>query len=528
METPRFASAAVAAPHSLASAAGRAVLAEGGNALEAMVAMAATIAVVYPHMNGIGGDGFWLVREANGKVHAIEACGPAGSLATIRRFRDKGYDALPVRGIDAALTVPGAIGGWMEALALSGRLGGKMPARDLLHDAISHAREGYPISASEARYWPKDFDALLKAPGFAETLRPSKEPLPLGQIRKLPALAATLEHLAKSGLDDFYRGDVGRELAADASRIGLAVTRDDLAAYRARMVAPLSMRLPGVTVMNFPPPTQGLTSLMILGLFEALGVTKAESFDHHHGLVEASKLALMVRNRVITDPDYLKADLGQFLNEAYFAREAAKIDRKKAAAFPLPDEDGDTIWMGAIDGSGLAVSYIQSIYWEYGSGCVMPKTGVLWQNRGISFSLDEGALNPLTPGRKPFHTLNPPLAVFDDGRVASYGTMGGDGQPQFLAQVFTRYRFGQSVAAAVDAPRWLYGKTWGANETTLKTENRFDHVLLARFAAAGHSVQEYSEPYHDQFGHAGLLVKFPDGHVEATHDPRADGGAMGL
>lgn len=528
MDTPTFGSAAVAAPHHLAAEAGRAVLAEGGNALEAMVAMAATVAVVYPHMNGIGGDGFWLVREPSGKVHAIEACGPAGSLATIRRFREKGYQSLPVRGPDAALTVPGAIGGWQQALALSAKLGGRLPLKDLLHDAARQAREGYPISGSEARYWPKEFEALLKAPGFAQTFRPSMEALPRGQMRTVPALAATLDHLASAGLDDFYRGDVGRELAADAERLGLAVTRSDLEAYRARMVEALSLKLPGVTVMNFPPPTQGLTSLMILGLFEALGVSKAESFDHHHGLIEATKRALMVRNRVITDPAHMTADISRYLTEAWFAKEAAKIDRKKAAPFPLPDEDGDTIWMGAIDGSGLAVSYIQSIYWEYGSGCVMPKTGVLWQNRGIAFSLDEKAVNPLTPGRKPFHTLNPAMALFDDGRIVSYGTMGGDGQPQFLAQVFTRYRFGQSVAEAVDAPRWLYGKTWGTNETTLKTENRFDHILLARFAAAGHSVQEYSEAYHDQFGHAGLLVKHPKGHVEATHDPRADGGALGI
>jgi gamma-glutamyltranspeptidase/glutathione hydrolase len=306
------------------------------------------------------------------------------------------------------------------------------------------------------------------------------------------------------------------------------LTRGDLEAYRARIVPPLSLKLPGVTLYNFAPPTQGLASLVILGLFEELGVARAEGFEHIHGLVEASKRALALRNRVITDPAHLKHDPMSFLTKDWLAREAAKINKKSAAPWPLPAGDGDTIWMGAIDKDGIAVSYIQSIYWEYGSGCVLPKTGVHWQNRGVAFSLDEGALNPLKPGRKPFHTLNPPLALFDDGRVVSYGCMGGDGQPQFQAQVLSRYRLGLGVAEAVDAPRFLFGKTWGANSTTLKIENRFDHMVVAKLAAAGHELEEWGVPYDDQFGHAGLLVKHPKGHVEATHDPRSDGDAKGV
>ena len=529
IDTPTFASAAVAAPHQLASEAGRAILAEGGNALEAMVAMAATIAVVYPHMNGIGGDGFWLVRAQNGAMFAIEACGPAGARATIKRYRDKGYDALPPRGPDAALTVAGAIGGWSEALALSRDFGGRMPLKDLLHNAIAHARDGYPISQSEARYWPKDFDNLLLAPGFATTFRPSKDPLKAGDIRKPAKLGDTLAQLAKAGLDDFYRGDIGREIAAGLENIDSAVTRADLQAFRARRAMPLSLKLSDCMVYNFPPPTQGLASLLILGIFEKLKVERAESFAHHHALVEASKRALSIRNRVVTDPMRMTHDPDDFLTDMALEREASRINMRRAAEFPLKEGEGDTIWMGAIDANGLSVSYIQSVYWEYGSGCVLPETGILWQNRGISFSLDEKAKNPLQPGRLPFHTLNPAMAVFADGRVMSYGAMGGDGQPQFQAQIFSRYRYGAGVADAVDAPRWLFGKTWGANSTSLKTENRFDHVLLARLVAAGHMVEEFSEPYADSFGHAGMLVKHADnGRVEATHDPRSDGSAAGL
>lgn len=528
IETPVFASAAAAAPHHLASEAGRAVLAEGGNAIEAMVAMAATIAVVYPHMNSIGGDGFWLVHEPGGKVHAIEACGPAGSLATIERYREKGHDAIPARGPDAALTVAGAVGGWQAALALSKTLGGRMPLKDLLADAIRHCTEGYAVSDSELRTWPQEVEAAKAAPGFGSFFWPGGEQPKAGARRKPEVLGATLTQLADAGLEDFYRGDIGREIAADLGQMGAPITRADIEAFEARMVRPLSVKLPGLTAYNFPPPTQGLAALLILGIFEKLGVQRAEGFDHVHGLVEATKRAFAIRDRHVTDPAHLKADPASFLTEAVFEREAAAIDRKRAAPWPFKADAGDTVWMGAIDSSGLAVSYIQSIYWEYGSGCILPRTGLHWQNRGVSFSLDKAALNPLAPGRKPFHTLNPPLARFDDGRVMAYGAMGGDGQPQFQAQILSRYRFGQNPAAAVDAPRFLFGRSWGAGSLSLKLESRFDPMLLARLTAAGHPVEEYSEAYSDQFGHAGMLVKHRKGHVEATHDPRSDGDARGI
>ncbi len=527
-ETPVFSTAAVAAPHHLATETGRNVLAQGGNAVEAMIAMAATIAVVYPHMNGIGGDGFWLVRDKKGKVAAIEACGPAGAKATIRHYREKGYSAIPPRGPDAALTVAGAIGGWQVAHDMAKALGGRLPLAILTEDAIRHAREGVAISKSEARYRIKDGDGLYGAPGFAKLFKTADKPLEAGAIRKNPALGQALDHITRAGLDDFYRGDVGREIAVDLEAMGSTVTREDLATYHARTTNPLSLKLPGVTMFNFPPPTQGLASLIVLGLFEQLGITRANSFEHIHGLVEASKRAIRTRDKVITDPARMVHDPADFLKPEWLAREAARINMKRAAEWPMKDGDGDTIWMGAIDNDGTTVSYIQSVYWEYGSGCVLEKTGILWQNRGLSFSLDPKAVNPLEPGRKPFHTLNPPMAVFDDGRVVSYGCMGGDGQPQFQAQVFSRYRMGMSVADAVDAPRFLFGKTWGTSSTSLKIENRFDHVVVAKLAAAGHALEEWGVPYDDQFGHAGLLVKHPKGHVEATHDPRSDGDAKGL
>jgi gamma-glutamyltranspeptidase/glutathione hydrolase len=217
------------------------------------------------------------------------------------------------------------------------------------------------------------------------------------------------------------------------------------------------------------------------------------------------------------------------LDERYLAGEAMKIDRRKAAAWPLSPNAGDTIWMGAADTSGLVVSYIQSLYWEFGSGCVLPRTGVLMQNRGASFSLQPGALNFLTPGRLPFHTLNPALAVLADGRVMAYGCMGGDGQPQTQAAVFTRYAdFRQTLPEAIDRPRWVLGRTWGALRTALRVEQRFDGQLIETLAAAGHDIDVLSEPYSDVMGHAGAVVLHPNGSCEGAHDPRADGGAAGV
>lgn len=529
-DTPVFGTVAVAAPHHLAAEAGQNILAEGGNAIEAMIAMAAAVAVAYPHMNGIGGDGFWVIRTPDGKVRAIEACGFAGAKAAIPAYRAKGYDAVPVRGADAALTVPGAIGGWMLALDLSNALGGRMPVRHLLAQAEKFAREGVPVSQSEGRYLVKEREAILAVPGFASHFmgEGGKQP-EAGSKRQQSRLAATFEQLAHAGLDDFYRGDIAREMAADLEAAGSAVTRDDLRRYEARWRAPLSVKIPGVTLYNCQPPTQGLASLLMHAVFDRLDAREAESPAHWHGLIEAAKRAYAIRDRVVTDFDHLKADPAAFLTPERIEHEAAAINPRRAAGWPLPSADGDTIWMGAIDGSGLAISFIQSLYWEYGSGLVLQKTGLLMQNRGLAFSLDPQSLNPLQPGRRPFHTLNCPLAVFDDGRIASYGAMGGDGQPQLQAQVFFRaMRYGLPVSEALDRPRFLFGRTWGKSSATLKVENRADGHLLDQLASLGHEIEVIDKPYADMFGHAGMLIRDAKGGIAADHDPRSDGGARGL
>jgi gamma-glutamyltranspeptidase/glutathione hydrolase len=518
----------VAAPHKAAVETGRAILAEGGNALEAMVAMAADIAAVYPHMNHIGGDAFWLMSEPSGRVRALMGAGPAGTKATPAFYRDQGFDEIPPRGPLAALTVPGAVATWMLALQAAEAYGGKLPLDVLLGPAMRHA-QGYVVTRSQARLTAEKLAACRDAPGFAATFLVDGKPPAEGATLKQTAFAATLDHLANEGLEDFYRGDVAREIGADLDRIGAPVTRADLDGYRARVAEPLSVALQAGTLYNAPPPTQGLASLIILALFERLRVTQAESFEHVHGLVEATKRAFLVRDRIVTDPDRVPHPLQRYLDKAFLDAEVTKIDARKAARWPAPQGEGDTIWMGVADSSGLVVSFIQSLYWEFGSAVVLPHTGVLMQNRGASFSLEKGALNALQPGRQPFHTLNPALAVLNDGRTMAYGTMGGDGQPQTQAALFTRHvLYGEPLEAAVDRPRWLLGRTWGSPHTNLRLEQRVEEGLIDRLLSAGHDVEVLPEAYSDTMGHAGAVVLHPDGTLEGVHDPRADGGADGV
>lgn len=529
LKTARATRGMCVAPHHLAAQSGLGVLREGGHAVQAMVAAAATIAVVYPHMNALGGDGFWLIAEPGRTPIAIDACGPAARAASREFYRKHGCPTIPSRGPLAALTVAGTVSGWQTALAASAGWGRAMPLTRLLADAVHYARDGSAISTSQSALSAAKLPQLIDVPGFGETFLNAGQVPAEGERLRQPRLAATLERLAHAGLDDFYRGDLADSIAADLAAAGSPLRYGDLATYHAQTVEPLTLRLGGTRVWNLPPPTQGLASLLILGLFERLGVREAESFAHIHGLVEATKQAFLVRDRHITDPRWMTIDPQALLTDARLDALAAAIDRHHAAPWPRPALAGDTVWLGCIDSAGRAVSFIQSIYWEFGSGLVLPASGLLWQNRGTSFSLQSGDLQSLEPGRHPFHTLNPALARFDDGRVMVYGTMGGEGQPQTQAAVFSRYaHFGQSLQDAVSAPRWLLGRTWGdLDKTSLKLEARFPESLLERLRAAGHEL-EVVAPFDDAMGHAGALVRRPDGLIEGAADPRSDGLCAGF
>ena len=518
----------VVAPHHLAAEAGLAILRDGGNAIEAMVAAAATIAVVYPHMNSIGGDGFWLIHNPGQEPLAIDACGAAGIRVTEAFYRDQGLDAVPSRGPLAANTVAGTISGWQAALKISDEWGGELGLGPLLEHAAYYAEHGVPVTQGQHFLTATKQTELNAVSGFAETFLDQGQAPAVGQLFTQPRLAQTLCALRDLGLDDFYRGELAHTIAADLEAVGSPLCADDLAQQKALLVKPVSIKLRPATVYNMTPPTQGLASLMILAIFERLGITEADGFDHLHGLIEATKQAFMVRDREITDPRYMSADAMALLSEEDLDQMAANINPQRALLWPQPAQPGDTIWMGAIDAHGRAVSFIQSIYWEFGSGVVLPETGIQWQNRGSSLQLDQNAKDAIQPGRKPFHTLNPALAVFDDGRVMPYGTMGGEGQPQTQAAIFTRYAlYGQTLQEAVSAPRWLLGRTWGERSTNLKLESRFELALIQQLRMAGHEVQVV-EPYSDMMGHAGALVSYPNGVIEGASDPRSDGRAAGF
>lgn len=516
----------VTAPHHLAAQAGRDILREGGNAVEAMIAAAATIAVVYPHMNAIGGDGFWLIAAPGKEPVAIRACGGAAGLATPDFYRQQGMTAIPARGPLAALTVAGAIGGWIRAAEIATGLGGRMPVSRLVADAVHHARVGVPVTRSQVELTAAKLSDLKDVPGFSGAFAADGVPA-IGDLLRQPALGATLEHLGRVGLDDFYRGDVARRNAAGLEAAGSPIRLSDLESYQAKVMPPLSVKLSAGAVFNMVPPTQGVASLMILGLFDRLGVREAESFAHIHGLVEATKRAFLKRDAHIGDPDRMRIDPASLLTGPLLDAEAAQIDMKTALPWPHIARPGDTVWMGAVDANGVAVSYIQSIFWEFGSGVVVPETGVLWQNRGSSFTLQDGP-NQLGAGRLPFHTLNPAMAKLGDGSLLTYGTMGGEGQPQTQSAIFSRHvLFGQDLQEAITAPRWLLGKTWGDDTTTLKLESRFDPALIEQLEKAGHAV-EIVGPFEDMMGHAGGIRLRADGVMEGAADPRADGAVAAL
>ena len=461
------------APHSLAAQSALAVLREGGNAIEAMVAAAAAIAVVYPHMNSLGGDGFWLIVPAPGAPLGIDASGPAGSLATLARY--DGMSKIPARGADAALTVAGTVGGWQEALAIAAELGGKTPLPRLLEDAIHYAGAGIPTTPSQHLATSSKQAELQGIPGFAETFLHNGAAPEAGSLFKQPRLAVTLRTLAETGLDSFYRGTLGDSIARDLNAVGSPVTREDLADYRAKRVLPLELAHSAGTVYNLTPPSQGLVSQLILGIADHAGLSNysADGADHIHTLGRSDQTGVCVRDAHITDPAELKIDPQTMLRPEALARLAAKLDRNQAASWGTATRPGDTIWMGVIDRAGLAVSFIQSLYHEFGSGVVPGDTGIVWQNRGASFRLQPDHLLALRPRKKPFHTLNPAAARLHDGRTLVYGAMGGDGQPQTQAALFTRHvLFGQTAQEAVTAPRWLLGRTWGASRPTRSNSRR--------------------------------------------------------
>lgn len=512
-------------PHRLATESARDVLREGGNAIEAMIAAAATIAVVYPHMNALGGDGFWLIAEPGQPPRCIDACGAAAVLASRSWYADHDIrDRLPARGPLAVLTMAGTVSGWQLAFEAASQAGGQLPLSRLLRDAEHHARAGVTVGDSLARAFQARQPELVPQPGFAEHFMSDGETPRTGTLLCQPGLADSLAQLVRAGLDDFYRGDLARRMSLALERAGSPLRLADFLSHRAQWRTPLVLEHSLGRIYNTPPPTQGLLSLLVLGQLDRAGLAGLfdTPADFIHCVVEATRQAFVIRDRYLTDPVRMRVDAQSLLSAECLDMLADNINIDRAGGW-VNSAAGDTVWLGVSDGEGRTVSFIQSLYHEFGSGVVAGDTGVLWQNRGVSFSLAAGAVNALEPCRKPFHTLNPPLAQLNDGRTVAFGSMGGDGQPQFQAAVLLRYLLlGASVQDAVAAPRWLLGRTWGSASDTLKLEARFPPEVFELLAARGHKVEAMAD-FDEGAGHAGLLVRHPDGRLEGAPDPRSDG-----
>jgi len=524
----------VASPHVLASASGVAALRAGGNALDAAIATAATIAVVYPHMNGVGGDNFWLIHDAGaGRLAALCGAGRSARAASIGWYAAHGVrDTIPSRGGPAALTVPGVVDGWWQAHQYSTRsMGSALGWKALLADAIAYAREGFQASDGQRVAPPREPDLFgpTAIPAIKRDLWPLYHPDALGQGPLVQRdLALTLEAVRDGGPDAFYSGDVARRIVAAASAAGSPLALEDFSEHRSDWMEPLRMAYRKGQAASLPPPTQGMSTLAMLALADGFDVAELDEADYVHLLVEAAKLAFEDRDRYLTDPAWMEKTPKEFLAPEHIARLRKRLDMKRArpTASSRP-ADGDTIAIVTADAQGNAVSLIQSLYFTWGSGLVCGDTGVVLQNRGSFFSLDPKQANALAPAKRTMHTLIPSMYL-EGGRARFvYGTMGGEGQPQTQAALLTRrLDRGLGPQACVEAPRWLYGRTWGVATRALSLEGRYDDELARDLAARGHDVQ-MGGPWDDLFGHAHCIWLDPDGGLVGGSDPRADGAALG-
>jgi len=522
----------VATPHTLASEAGRSVLQRGGNAVDAAIAAGAAIAVVYPHMNGVGGDSFWLIYDArNGRLRALNAAGRSAAAADLETYRARFGASIPVRGGAAALTVPGVVSGWWAAHALSrDSLGSSISWSALLEAASAHAREGFPPSAGQRRETADATDLFGdEAPvELRARLWRVFGPELLTRERFVQAdLASTLDEIATGGADEFYRGALAARIARAASAAGSPLTADDLAHHKAEWVEPLRVPYRDGEAASFPPPTQGFAALAILSLLEGFDIRSLTEADYLHTVVEATKLAFEDRDRYLADPTVASVPVARCLDPARLAERRRRISRRAAMPAAGPAATGDTIAIVTADAQGNAVSLIQSLYWEFGSGVIAGDTGILLQNRGAFFSLDPAHVNRLAPRKQTAHTLIPSMYLVGGRPRLVYGTMGGEGQPQTQTALVTRIvDRGLDPQAAVEAPRWLFGRTWGEETRSLRLEDRFGDDVRESLRERGHEV-EVVEAWSDLMGHAQVIRIDPTGFTGAS-DPRADGAALGM
>jgi gamma-glutamyltranspeptidase/glutathione hydrolase len=522
----------IATSQPLASAAGLAVLQNGGNAIDAAVTAAAVLSVVEPTMNGIGGDLFALVYDPKTKrVRALNASGRAPAAATIEEFKRRNLQSIPYRG-ELAVSVPGVVDGWSELLAKHGTIG----LDKALAPAIRYARDGYAVSEIIAHQWKAEEDTLRRDPSAAATFLIDGRAPRTGDIVRNPNLATSLELIARGGRDAFYKGAIATAIAQDMQRRKGLLTAADLAAHVSDWTDPISTAYKGHDVLEFPPNTQGVVALQMLNILEGYDLKGLghNSAAYLHLLVEAKKIAFADRDAWLADPKATPAEaLRRMLSKEYAAERRKEIDPARAAreykALSIgssapsgearPPAHGDTIYLTAADKDGNVVSLIQSIYESFGSGIVAGDTGIALHNRGTSFSLNPAHPNALAPGKRPFHTLVPAMVLKEGRPWLSFGVMGGDMQPQGHVQVLLNLiEFGMNVQEAGEAPRFRHTANGLLIESAISPEARFG------LDARGHRLTNGIGSFG---GFQGILFDQATGVMMGGSDPRKDGLAIG-
>jgi len=511
--------AMVVCPHYLASTAGLNILSLGGNAVDAAIATQAALGVVYPHMTGLGGDGFWLGYDnRSGQLYGLNGSGRAGAGCDRTLFTH--LNAIPQRGPQAVITVPGGVAAWGEAHQRFG----KLPWADLLQPAIALAEQGYPVSASQSRWTRVNVDHL-RAYGERNPFLPGGEVPQAGDWITNRPLATTLGRLATAGPQDLYQGDMAAKLVTYLSSLGGLLTKDDFARHTTTWVDPISTTYRGHRVCQLPPNTQGFTVLQMLNVLEGFNLHTVGhgTADYYHLLVEATKLAFADRDRWLGDPDFVDIPLAELIGKPYGDRRRARLSMAVAQGYPAMAQGGDTAYTAVVDGEGNAVSLIQSLYFDFGSAVVPPDLGFPLQNRGALFSLDPDHANALEPGKRPFHTLMPGLVLNSENRpYLVLGTMGGEGQPQTQMALLTRMLdFGFDPQTAIDLPRWVWGRTWGEATTQVAMESRIAAEVRQELARRGHQIS-VAPAWAEKMGHAHAIWVEPEG-LRGGCDRRSDG-----
>lgn len=507
----------VATSQPLAAQAGLSMLAQGGNAVDAALAAAMVLTVVEPTGNGLGSDAFAIVWDGT-SLHGLNGSGRSPAGWTPDRF--SGHAGMPQRGWES-VTVPGAVSAW---IALADRFG-SLPLDVVAAPALRYARDGFAVSPIIGRLWEMGARALGGYPGFAETFMPGGRAPKTGETFRNPTLAASLEDIVQSRGESFYRGALAERIVADSRSHNGALTLDDLAAHRADWVGTLATGYAGASIHEIPPNGQGIVTLMSLGMLEAIGLGPgaADDLESMHLAIEASKLALADAEAFVADADHMDVSPAALIDPGYLAERARLIDRDRAGdpGHGAPKRAG-TVYLTTADASGMMVSFIQSNYMGFGSGIVVPGTGISLQNRGAGFTLQAGHANRVGPGKRPFHTIIPGFALDAKGRpLTSFGVMGGPMQAQGHTQMMLRLlAFGQNPQTAVDAPRWRV-------ETVRKlaVEPTMAPALIEGLRAKGHDVVVEPPDAVFAFGGAQIIHRHGEGYV-AGSDPRKDGQAV--